>query len=377
MSLLDRLHKRLPHKPAGPAWDGDAGDLPVRMVRMAAALDPDPEDPRLTASRAAVLGAFAATTDRANALQGAPGRALPPAGAAPEIRRGGHRPALVLIAAGLLLAMSLGTVAASVPGGPLYGARVASEELFLPGSPDDRTRAQVERLDARISEASAASVHGDAGSTVAALRAYAAIAIESADGGPVDAPTAAELAVRVRAQLEVLSMIGAGDPALDGARLEAQVAARLLLGALGEPGGGPGPGPGPSGTGEPLPSSIPSTRGSQKPGTPGATGGPGTPGGAGPPSPGPTAPPAPAGATGPPASPGPAKTPGPTPRPSAAPGSTPRATPRTTAQPPATPSGGSGPGSSGGGGGATPRPSGGSNQDAGGPIGSASPSSRP
>lgn len=131
------------------------------------------------------------TTDRTDELQGVPGRTLPPAGAAPEIRRGGRRPALVLIAAGLLLAMSLGTVAASAPGGPLYGTRVASEELFLPGSPDDRTRAQVERLDARIAEASAASARGEAGPTVAALGACAAVATEAANGGPVDAPTAA------------------------------------------------------------------------------------------------------------------------------------------------------------------------------------------
>ena len=362
MSLLDRLRRRLPHASAGPAWeDGDAGDLPVRMARMAVALDPDPGDPRLTASRAAVLGAFAATTNRAHdELQGVPGRALPPAGAAPEIRRGGRRPALVLIAAGLLLAMSLGTVAASVPGGPLYGVRVASEELFLPGTPGARTRAQVDRLDARIAEASSSSERGGAGPIVAALRAYAAIAAEAADGGPVDSPTAAELAVRLRAQLEVLARIGAGDPALDGARLEAQVAARLLLGSLGDSGGSPEPGSGPPGTGKPLPSSNPSMPGSQEPGTPGASDGPGAPGG-----------------TGPSASPnGPKATPSPA-GPSVEPAATPRATPRTTPLPTATPRDGSGPGSPGGGGGATPRPSGGSDQDATGPTSSASPSKRP
>jgi hypothetical protein len=376
MSLVDRLRRRLPHAPAGLAWDdGDAGDLPVRMARMAEALDPDPGDPRLTASRAAVLGAFAATADRASARQGAPGRALPPAGPAPEIRRGGRRPALVLVAAGLLLAMSLGAVAASTPGGPLYGARVASEELFMPGSPNDRARAEVERLDARIAEASGASDRGDAGPTVAALRAYAAIAEQAADGGPVDSLTAAELAARVRGQLEVLARIGAGDPGLDRARNQAQAAARLLLGSLGEPGGDPAPGPGPSDTAEPMPSGAPSTP-SQEPGTPGASGSPGTPGGTRPSSSGPVASAAPAGTAGPPPSAGPATSPGPTPRLSAQPTATPRVTPRTTAQPTATPGHGSGSGPPGGGDGATPRPSNGS-QGGGGATSSASPPSRP
>ena len=65
MSLLDRVRDRLVHAPTGTAWDDrDAGDLPDRMVRMAAALDPEPGDLRPAASRAAVLGAFAAATSR-------------------------------------------------------------------------------------------------------------------------------------------------------------------------------------------------------------------------------------------------------------------------------------------------------------------------
>jgi hypothetical protein len=128
MSLLDRVRDRLVHAPTGTAWDDrDAGELPDRMVRMAAALDPEPGDLRPAASRAAVLGAFAAATSgHVNDPASAPGRALPPAGAAPGIRRGGRRPALVLVATALLAAMSVGAVAASAPGGPLYGLRVAS-----------------------------------------------------------------------------------------------------------------------------------------------------------------------------------------------------------------------------------------------------------
>ena len=247
-----------------------------------------------------------------NDPESAPGRALPPAGAALGIRRGGRRPALVLVATALLVAMSIGAVAASAPGGPLYGLRVASEQLFLPGSPDDRFLAQVERLDARIAEASGAAARGDGEAAMAALRAYTRIATEAATGVPFGQSTGAQLALRVREQIEFIARIGADDRTLDRVRTEAQVAARALLGVLGEPGEGPGPGP--SGTGEPSPISTPSPSGSPKPDAPGASGGPGSSASPGPtasPS-GPSASPSPAGTGSPQATSGPGKTPDPT-----------------------------------------------------------------
>ena len=351
MSLLDRLRGRWSDRPAGPAWDGDVtDDFVLHVAALAAAGDPDPDDPRVAASRAAALGAFAAATasasERVDDLPGAAGRALPPAGAAPGIRRGGRRPALVLVATGLLLAMSLGTVAASAPGGPLYDLRVASEELLLPAGPDDRSWAQVERLDGRLAEASGAAARGDVGAVLASLRAYARIATEAAFGRPTDSTTAAQLALRVRAQLEVIARIGPGDLTLEGVRTEAQVAARALLGALGEPGDGPGPGP--AGTDAPTPGATPGASGSQAPEAPGGSGGPG-------PSASPNGPslsPAPGGTGGLAASPGPTMTPSP----SRTPG---------------------GSGSPGGGGNATPQPSGGPSPAGDGPASSSSPRGRP
>lgn len=379
MSLLDRVRDRLVHAPAGTAWDdGDAGDLADRMVGIAAALDPEPGDLRPAASRAVVLGAFAAATSgQVKDPESAPGRALPPAGAALGVRRGGRRPALVLVVTTLLVAMSIGAVAASAPGGPLYGLRVASEQLFLPGSPDDRFRAQVERLDARISEASGAAARGDGEAARAALVAYARIATEAATGAPFGESTGAQLALRVREQIEVLARIGADDRALDRVSTEGQAAARALLGVLGEPGEGPGPGP--SGTGEPSPISTPSPSGSHKPDAPGASGGPGSSASPGPTaSPnGPVASPSPAGTGGPEATSGPGKTPDPGQTPAASPGATPAATPRTTAKPTTPPGGGSSPGSPGDGSGATPRPSGGSIQAGESPIASATLAGRP
>jgi hypothetical protein len=367
MSLVDRLRSRLPHAPAGLAWDdGDAGDLPVRVARMAAALDPDPGDPRLTTSRAAVLGAFAATADPANALQGAPGRALPPAGAAPEIRRGGRRPALILVAAGMLLAMSLGAVAASAPGGPLYDVRVAAEGALLPPAPDDRTTAQVERLEARLAEATGAAERGDTVGVNAALRAYARIANAAVGGPATDVARRTRLAAQVRAQLDVITRIGTGDPALGAGREQARVAARALLGVLGEPGDGAEPEVGPHASRSPGPSLVVSAspRSPSSTGTPDRTDSPRASSGSGAsaspvgpqgsPAPGTTAeprtPPTP-GAT---ASPKPSSSP--TPSSSLSPSPAPM--PRATTDPSPAPGGGSGPGTPGAGG-ATPGPGGG------------------
>ena len=316
MSLLDRLRRQPQDDPADSTWDGDvADDLAPQVTALAAAWDPAPDDPRLATSRAAALGAFAAVmgSERVADSPGATGGALLPTGAAPGIRRGGRRPAFVLVATGVLLAASLGTVVASAPGGLLYDLRVASEELLLPTTPDDRSRAQVDRLDGRLAEALGAEARGDAGAVAASLRAYARIAIQAAAGGPTGAATAAQLALRVRAQLETIARIGAGDPALDGVRAEAQVAARALLGALGEPGDGPGPGPagtdaptpgGPAGSGGPGPSASPN--GPNASSSPGGTSGPAGSGGPGPSaSPnGPNASSSPGGTSGPAASPG-------------------------------------------------------------------------
>ena len=376
MSVLDRFRFRLRASGglARTSWDdGDAGDLAALVATLAAAWDSEPGDRRAAASRAAVLGRFA-TDSAAGASAGgrASARALPVARAKPGIGRSGSRPALVLVSAGLLLAMAIGTAAASAPGGPLYGLRVTSEELLLPAAPAERLRAQVSRLDGRLAEASGAAMRGDSGAVIASLRAYVQIAAEAAAGQPADAATVGQLVVRVRAQLELLSTIGAGDAALQAVRTQAELAVRALLGALGEPEDGPGPGSGPSGSGDPSWNGPPPTR-SQAPGTPGAPGPSTLPAWSG----SPKAPPTPAGSGGPKASPGPARTPGPTRSPTHSPAPATPA-PGGNGGPSSTPDGGgSGPGSPEDGGASTPQPSSGSGQGGGGPVSSPTPGGHP
>ncbi len=212
------------------------------VARLAAAADA--LAPRAAASRSAVLGAFAAATSNTQ-HQGAPGRALPGAGAVPGIRRGGRRPALILVLAGLFVLASEGTVAAAAPGGPLYAARIAVEGVFLPSDPASRATAQLGRMAARVAEAEQAARRGDEAGTAAALLEYARIATETAAGTAADPMTDGQLAVRVRAQLASIAGIDAGDPALVSARTEVRLAAGLLLVALNQPADGAEPSAGP------------------------------------------------------------------------------------------------------------------------------------
>ena len=216
MNLRDRLRGRLDAGSAAGDWDDDAaGTLAAYVARRAAAWDPEPADPRVAASRAAVLGAYAAAHAATSAgtapLPSAADRVSPSEGAVLGVRSGHRRPARVLLATGLLLAASVATVAASGPGGALYDVRVAAEEILLPAAPDERARAQVERLDARLAEATGAAARGDVGAARASLFAYAGIASEAGAGKPVDAATARAMSIRVAAQLEVLARIVVAD----------------------------------------------------------------------------------------------------------------------------------------------------------------------
>ena len=241
MNLFDRLRDRLA-SPGDDTWDDhDVQDIATLVATLATAWDADPDGRRLTASRAAMLGTFAASTAApTRSSQGALGR-LSTAGTAPGIRRGGRRPALALTAAAALLVTSIGAAAASAPGGPLYDLRLAGEVLLLPGTPDDRYLAQVARLDARLGDASGAADQGDTAGVIAALRAYAWIGEEAAAGPPVDARMAVQFVLRIRTQREAIERIGGDDPAVVAAREQAQIAARAMLGSLGAPDGGPAP----------------------------------------------------------------------------------------------------------------------------------------
>ena len=208
MNLLDRIRGRSSASTSDAAWDdGDAVDVAATVATIAATWDASSDDPRVSASRSVVLGRYAAEMpERVSPLPGTPGRLPPTTGVVPLIRRGGRRPVLVLVAAGFLLAMSIGTVMATVPGGPLYGLRVASEAFLLPPEPEAWSTAQVERLDRRVAEAADAAERDDRGALAAALRSYARIATETAAGAQLDPATAARLMTRVQAQLELISL---------------------------------------------------------------------------------------------------------------------------------------------------------------------------
>ena len=60
-----------------------------------------------------------------------------------------RRPLTALLAAGLTLAVGIGSVAAAQPGGPVYGARIWAETLNLPRDPNERAQAELRRLAGR------------------------------------------------------------------------------------------------------------------------------------------------------------------------------------------------------------------------------------
>lgn len=84
-----------------------------------------------------------------------------------------RRPVLAL--AGMLVGLALvtsGTLAASAPGGPLYGPRLWAETLTLPSDANARASAELARLQTRLDEATSAAANGNSGAVSAALEAY-------------------------------------------------------------------------------------------------------------------------------------------------------------------------------------------------------------
>ena len=372
--LIEYLSRFLPRASGAGRWD-DTGveDVVAALASLAEADGTDDDAPRASASRAAVLGAFAAY--QATLQPGALGLALPQAGAAPGIRRGGRPPALVLVAVTLLAAMSVGAVAAAAPGGPLYATRVAVEAVFLPTDPTERVAAELSRLDQRVAEAAAAARQGNENGVQAALGEYASIAAEAASIPVTDAAADRQFALRVQTQLAAIAAIGADDPALETVRVRVRAAAGTLLSALGEPPGGPGPGyPQPNATNEPsgdAGSPQPSPMASSSPGA-GASNAPNTSGGPHPPASSAPTGGAPQGSGAPSAQPSAGGSGQATPRPSTGPQPSASPSPRTSADPSKAPGGNQGspsPGSSGSG-----SPSGGSSSPSPGGSGSGSPS---
>lgn len=84
-----------------------------------------------------------------------------------------------LLAATLGIGVLAGGAFAARPGGPLYDARLWAETLTLPSDPSARALAELDRLEARLREASEASRAGDTASLTAALAAYESIVTEA------------------------------------------------------------------------------------------------------------------------------------------------------------------------------------------------------
>lgn len=96
-----------------------------------------------------------------------------------------RRAAGLLLAATLGLTLATGVTAASMAGGPLYGARLWIESVTLPSDGDARTSARVAQLTDRLAEAQHAAGAGDGSAVAAALEAYredVAEALEEAGG---------------------------------------------------------------------------------------------------------------------------------------------------------------------------------------------------
>ncbi len=87
----------------------------------------------------------------------------------------------------LVLSMATGAMAASGPGGPLYGARIWFETMGLPSSGSARANSELPLLDQRLQEARDAARRGDVSALNAALNAYTSTLQDAADNaGPDD-----------------------------------------------------------------------------------------------------------------------------------------------------------------------------------------------
>jgi hypothetical protein len=188
-------------------------------------------------------------------------------------RLGGTLAAAVI--AGLLVGSSV--FATSRAGGPLYGARLAVEELTLPAAAGSRLEAELARSQTRLAEAVDASARGDQGALAAALEAYGSViaAMESQTG------TGAERALEaVRVHRTVLQSVLDDAPAAAVAGLDRALARSDILidrlevrlasdkdpngsGGGGKPGAGAGATPKP--TREPKPKATPNAERTPKP----------------------------------------------------------------------------------------------------------------
>ncbi|HET7495679.1 MAG TPA: hypothetical protein VFJ80_09525 [Candidatus Limnocylindrales bacterium] len=94
--------------------------------------------------------------------------------------RRGRRLAVGLLAAAVAVGGATGVAMASQAGGPLYPTRLWSETLTLPVDPSARAVAQLDRLERRLAEATAAARVSDVAAIRMAIEAYQDILEEAA-----------------------------------------------------------------------------------------------------------------------------------------------------------------------------------------------------
>jgi hypothetical protein len=163
----------------------ETDELAVRLEAYARArLSPDHETSARIRGR--VMRDAHRRLARADATNLAP-RPQPAPGVATQVVPG-RSILTALIAAGLVLVALAGAAAAARPGLPLYQARLAVEAALLPFDANERAAANLDRLEARLDEASAAAASGDGGAVAAAIQAYHELVNETvaaADGSDV------------------------------------------------------------------------------------------------------------------------------------------------------------------------------------------------
>ena len=273
---------------------GDDGELGARLESYAEShLEPDP-----------------AATGRTRAVLMVDARrilgAAPVAGAAPiSLGRTGpgllgrlfRRPALAATAALLGLAVVAGgTVAASGPGGPLYGARLWVETLTLPSDATARAAAELDHLQARLDDATAAAANGNGDAVTAALDAYRQTLTDASSLAAGDPTREQHLIAELSRHQAVLEALTTSLPTNAAAAIHDAIQRTTdridaITQAPGQPVGSPTPGqpaatpnqgkpshsPNPSGpNGTPTPGGIDAT---PKPGNPGHSPDPGKPNG--------------------------------------------------------------------------------------------------
>ena len=244
-------------------WGND-GEFRARLDAYAASrLEPDPAATART--RATVMVQAHSILGAARVAGDATGPGL--------FRRLFRRPALAASAALLGLAVvAVGTVAASGPGGPLYGARLWVETLTLPSDAGARASAELDRLQARVDEATAAAASGNGSAVTAALDAYQQTLAGAFAAAGNDPTRDQRLAAELGRHLAVLEALASQVPASAGLAID-QVVQRTegrinaIIGAPGQSNGTPGQSGGAPGQGNPNPGNANGTPG-QPNGTP-------------------------------------------------------------------------------------------------------------